>query len=734
MSDDYDNHYKDETEQEAQLRAEKAQADLLAGLGHTLHAKAMTRVSERRAIEDRWIRNTRQLNGQYDPETQARLDAAQGSKVFVNITRKMSNTAESRLLDILFPTDDRNWSIQPTPIPFLVKMADDETPVTHENGHNFVTDKGVQVEQRDIAAGQIEEAKERASAMQEEIDDQLNEANYNASCRDVAKQAVRLGTGVLKGPVVHNKTRKSWVNQTDESGNSVHVMHTAQELKPGAEFVDVWDFFPDMSARSIEQSPDTFQRHHMTKKDLVNLARDGVGFIKDQIAQVLLTETELLNTSNHLEQLRNIAGVSGIKNSTYEVWEYHGPITKQALRACGVDVEYEEDEVFKELEGVVWLTEKHVIKAVISPSDTEEMPYSVFCWEEDDTSIFGFGIPQMMEDSQKVMNGTWRMVMDNGALSAGPQVVIDDRTIEPADGNYTLTGRKVWKKTDPAASLRDAFGVFNIDGHTSELLALFEFARGLADEETAIPQIAQGEQGDASDTYNGMKILMNSANTMMRRVVKNWDDNITRTHIKRMYDWNMQFNAKEEIKGDYAIDARGASSLLVKEEQARNLMSLMNMAASPLLEPLTDVPELYRKVVSSMQLEAKEIVKSNEQIKTAGEQQMQQQQQILQAQTQQKADQGDPLAMKKLELMQMKQQADVELKFMAIEAKNEELKFKRENMMVVREVDLAKLAADQNMRVSDLKTKLGIKQLDVRSKDSLFEKEQALKLRVGSGI
>jgi len=733
MSDDFDNYYSDESEHEAQVRAEKELADRLVGLGHSLHNNVMERVNKRRILEDRWLRNTRQLNGIYDPETQTRLDASKGSKVFVNITRKMANTAESRLLDIIFPTDDRNWAIQPTPIPYLAKMVGDETPVSHEDGQQFVTDKGVQVEKRDLAAGQIEEARERADAMQDEIDDQLNEAGYNAHCRDIVKQAVRLGTGVLKGPVVHNKTRKNWVEQKDEEGNSVHIMQTSQELRPGAEFVDVWDFFPDMSARTIEESVGVFQRHQMSKKELIKLAtQGGLGFMKDQIAQVLQTDTELLNTSSHLEELRNMAGVTGVKNNKYEVWEYHGPITKDELRACGCEVD--DDEMLDEAEGVVWFTEKHVIKAVINPSDTEEVPYSVFCWEEDDTSIFGFGIPQMMEDSQRVMNGTWRMVMDNGALSAGPQIVVDDNVVAPADGSWTLTGRKVWKKLDPNASLRDAFGVFNIDGHTNELLALFQFARGLADEETAIPQIAQGEQGDASDTYNGMRILMNSANTMMRRVVKNWDDNITRTHIKRMYDWNMQFNANNDLKGDYDVDARGASSLLVKEEQARNLMNLMNMASSPLLEPLTNTAELYRKVVSSMQLETKDIVKSDEEIKSLTEQQQQMQEQMIQAQTQQQADKGDPLAMKKLELMHMKAQADSELKFMAIEAKKEEIQLKRESMMVVREVDLAKLATDQNMKISDLKTKLGIKQLDVRSKDSLFEKEKSLKMTMGSGI
>ena len=149
MSDDYDKYFDDESQEEAQIRIDKEQSDRLLSLGHSLHTEVMERVKMRRPIEDRWLRNIRQLNGKYDAATQTRLDQQAGSKVFANITRKMSNTAESRLLDILFPTDDRNWSIQPTPIPYLAKMSDDQSPVTDENGHNFITDKGIHVENRD---------------------------------------------------------------------------------------------------------------------------------------------------------------------------------------------------------------------------------------------------------------------------------------------------------------------------------------------------------------------------------------------------------------------------------------------------------------------------------------------------------------------------------------------------------------------------------------------------------
>jgi len=610
-ANEFDQYYQEQEVTEKSEQAERDMAERLRVFGVRLQSKANDQVQRRYSIDERWLDDLRQFNGQYDKVTAATLAASGGSKLFVNITRNKVNAAEARLIDILFPTDDRNWGIQPTPVPYLSKIAKDEDPVQNEDGSPFVTDEGVQVEKRDIAQGVLEEARERSNGMQDEIEDQLNETNYNSVNRDMVHDAVLYGTGVLKGPVILGKTRQKWSEVVDDQGQVAQVIEMVEDLKPGAERVDPWDFFPDMQARSIDDAEFIFQRHYMSKKALRDLA-DKPGFLRTQIAEVLKQDADNSHTATHLQEMQSMAGISSMDNRRFEVWEYHGPVDKDDLIAAGVEVD--EDDVFTDYNGVVWFSENRVIKAVINPADTGEMPYCVFNWEGDDTTIFGVGIPFLMRSSQKVLNATWRMLMDNAGLSVGPQTVINSQVVRPADGNWRLTPHKVWELTDKNGSVNNVFGSFEINSHMTELIALFQYARQIADEETALPQIAQGEQGSATDTASGMSMLMNSANTMLRRVVKNFDDDVTRPFIKRMYDWNMQFNPKEDVKGDFCIDARGTSSLLVKEQQAVNLMNLMNISASPLLEPLTNTAALYRKVVSSMQIEADEIVKSTEEI------------------------------------------------------------------------------------------------------------------------
>ena len=735
-ANEFDQYYQEQEVTEKSEQAERDMAERLRVFGVRLQSKANDQVQRRYSIDERWLDDLRQFNGQYDKVTAATLAASGGSKLFVNITRNKVNAAEARLIDILFPTDDRNWGIQPTPVPYLSKIAKDEDPVQNEDGSPFVTDQGVQVEKRDIAQGVLEEARERSNGMQDEIEDQLNETNYNSVNRDMVHDAVLYGTGVLKGPVILGKTRQKWSEVVDDQGQVAQVIEMVEDLKPGAERVDPWDFFPDMQARSIDDAEFIFQRHYMSKKALRDLA-DKPGFLRTQIAEVLKQDADNSHTATHLQEMQSMAGISSMDNRRFEVWEYHGPVDKDDLIAAGVEVD--EDDVFTDYNGVVWFSENRVIKAVINPADTGEMPYCVFNWEGDDTTIFGVGIPFLMRSSQKVLNATWRMLMDNAGLSVGPQTVINSQVVRPADGNWRLTPHKVWELTDKNGSVNNVFGSFEINSHMTELIALFQYARQIADEETALPQIAQGEQGSATDTASGMSMLMNSANTMLRRVVKNFDDDVTRPFIKRMYDWNMQFNPKEDVKGDFCIDARGTSSLLVKEQQAVNLMNLMNISASPLLEPLTNTAALYRKVVSSMQIEADEIVKSTEEIELETQnmqKQMEAQQQaMMQAQqAQQQAPAGDPLAQQKLELEAQKMQMDAQLKGAQIQAQGQKLQLDQQKMASDRELDLAKMAADKGIKVSEMRTKLGIEKMKVQSKDTLFEKEQALKMRTGSGI
>ena len=218
-----------------QRREAEARAVRVGALGRRLLTLAQEQVQQRQVIEERWYKDVRQFNGQYDPGMFGD-EGEYGSRVFVPLTRRLCGLVEARLFDMLFPSEERNYVIEPTPVPDLDEALDlagqlpPDTPMQSPEGP-MLTAGGIQQ-----AIGQmVDEAAKRCDAMQREIDDQLAECSYPRHARDVIHDAVLYGTGVLKGPVPMFRTTKRWARQ----GDGAYVMSLARKPLPQAARVDL---------------------------------------------------------------------------------------------------------------------------------------------------------------------------------------------------------------------------------------------------------------------------------------------------------------------------------------------------------------------------------------------------------------------------------------------------------------------------------------------------------------
>jgi hypothetical protein len=77
----------------------------------------------------------------------------------------------------------------------------------------------------------------------------------------------------------------------------------------------------------------------------------------------------------------------------------------------------------------------------------------------------------------------------------------------------------------------------------------------------------------------------------------------------------MQFSDKPEIKGDYQVDARGSSVLLMREMQAQNLMVIaMQLGGHPIYGPMLRNRELLRKIFQAYMVPAEEVMLGDDEI------------------------------------------------------------------------------------------------------------------------
>lgn len=599
---------------------------------------AKEQVTAKSHVEERWLKNVRDYHGHYKNDTEKQLKDAKQSRVFVKLTRAKTVTLEARLFDLIFPTDDRNWGIEATPVPRLkkelkqaqksvlgaVEAANDaEGAGLPQKAEAIAAEGNDQAERIKAAEAEIARATEAADAMQEEMDDQLVESLYPQESRKMIGDACKLGSGVLKGPVVNESGSGRWMPSLDNEGKPVagqFVLEYGKDPRPLIKRTNPWHFFPDMSATCIEEAEFTFERYLWTKKDLRKMVKTH-NFNKDAVRRLLDdTSTSARITTSDLQYLMKIREATGEGETSDGIkgrlvgWEYHGPLERDEisclLRITGqqeeADAFDERNDSLDEMNVICFFCGNELLKiAPEYPLDSGETLYSVFNVEESEASIFGYGIPEIMDGSSTAINSTWRAALDNNALSVGPQVIIDKEQIVPADNNWAMTPRKVWLRTKAAQPNTAApIEFFNVPNNMAEIASIIKIALEFVDMETGISQPLQGEQGNVTQTVGGMAILQNASNIIFRRIVKNYDDGAITPTMRRLYHWNMQFNPRDDIKGDMNVDARGTSVLLMKEIQAQNLMFvvqqlLQNPSVAPMLKPYENVMKLFQSMMIS---------------------------------------------------------------------------------------------------------------------------------------
>lgn len=604
-------------EEEQRKRDEEARRNRVNAIGHRLHAQAREQVTLRQQTEERWYQDVRQFNGQYEPGTFTD-DEGYGSRVFVPLTRRLVGLCEARLSDMLFPSDERFYNIDPTPVPDLDEAAQlaEGLPQDQMVGMPGGAQVPAGAIQESIKA-LVEEARKRADAMQREIDDQLAECKYPTHARNAIHDAVLLGTGVLKGPTPLEKTSKRWINQ----GGAGFVLEQVSRPVPVAARVDPWNFFPDMSATTIDEAEFVFERHFLTKKQ-VSALQEMQDVDLDALRLILRNDPTRPSGSDHRERLRAINGASGAPDKRYEVWEYHGPLDADDLRDCGVEIAG--DDPLVQYTGIVWFCEGVVLKAALNPLDSGGLPYRVFTWQKDESNIFGFGLPYEVRDNQTSANSAFRAMQDNMGLCARPNFVVDDNAIEPIDGQWEISPGKGWRnKRANGGDIRAALQFINIESRLQELQTIFATSKQLIEEVGTLPAFLQGQEAPAKmQSATEASIAWTAANLWVRRCVRNWDDDIVTPLIGDFYDWNMQYSPKAELKGDSKVRAMGIASLVELEGQAQKLQ-LFVQGSQAMGVPLSSQLSMLRQLARAYKLDPDLVLPSEQEIAKMREQEAQ---------------------------------------------------------------------------------------------------------------
>lgn len=512
-------------------------------------------------------------------------DETKGRRPEPNIVRTKCDAAIANSVSMQFAGGEKNWDLFPPP---------------------------------NALSAEITEA---CRQMEKEIETQLSYTKYALESRRGMEDRVIYGTGVLKGPVNTGKRRVEYMDQ-----GGIWVPKVSDNSYPCIKHVSVWRFYPDMSTTVWDECEDAIEVHPMTTMELASYM-DHPGFDGDTIKEILVG-TEMREPHKpevYNEELLKLPAEVWARNpylykNRHLVLEYHGPISYDKLNKLGLEPTY--DSPTQEYYGEVWVCQGKVIRMELENIEGYyETPYCVSIWKRDPTSVFGYGHPLLLADVQQVITQAYHMILDNASLSSGIQLAMYQKYVQPVDGDWTVSPNKVWLLTDPNQTVDKAIQFFHPPSTIENIMPLIQLAQQFGDEESATNAIAAGlASPQTAESATGQLLMMHNSTTILDFLAEEWDDQVTEKIIRRMYAWNMQYNPKEEIKGDYVVDVKSSSEYKNKQMYIRDLERLsVEAAQNPEMAITLNMDELTRARLATMHLPSNRIVKTPDEVKAEKE-------------------------------------------------------------------------------------------------------------------
>jgi len=573
-----------------------------------------------------------QRRGEYSPEKLKEIQAFSGSAIFMNLTAVKCRALEAWIHDALSPVGSEIWDIEPTPMPDLpphLQTYIQELVYSKEVSNSLVMNgiddpKELYDYLMEKTQGELEaQAKYAAERMKLKISDQLEEADWRGTLLEVLSDIATYKAGFLKGPIVRRKPALSW-KQDEQDGSWSAV--TENKIVVEYDRVDPFDIYPSPSSTTINDG--YLIEHHRMTRQMLNELLNVPGYDEESIRLVLKEYGEgglhdWIWTVNLNEEASDTeqSDLQSSPDNTIDALEFWGDVQGKMLLEWGMTDDLIKDPD-KEYHINAWKIGNYIIKAVINQNPTGKKPYYKTSFERTPGMFWGKGVPEVMKDIQDICNATARDLINNEAISSGPQVGIDMNQLN-MDQNYKeMYPWKLWYFDSETGQTRNtkAIEFFQPNSNAAELLTVYDSFAKRGDEVTGIPAYTYGgaDVGGGGKTATGLSMLMSSAYKNIKFVLSNIDAQVVRPSVQELFNFNMEYSTDESIKGDLRVIAKGVMSVVAKEQTViRRNEFLSAVAGNPVLLQVVGmrgIANLLRESARSLDMPAGDIVMSEQEL------------------------------------------------------------------------------------------------------------------------
>lgn len=603
-------------------RNPKPNPDVLKAVGQRLLADWTDLKNRRVTLDNQMLENHYQYRGRFSPADLAAIKQTreEGCTLYIGLTRTKVRTLDARINEMAFGSAKKNWSIEPTPEPEMTEEA------LAEAAELAVSDPDSEGKS-DLELVRMV-ARRRAEAMDRQMEDDLVEADYDRLFRRVTHHGHKHAVGILKGPLVNRQMRRSWGYVVEEGPDGGQVSRWAMKreevVKPYFEVCSPWDMYLEWTEDRPEDSDWYFQRHLFRREAIARMAGNRSFFRTALLDWIRLNpegDAQWEDWENQLYQYAKEASTLPSQRRKWELIEGWGPLQAEELGQLGMEPQLKAmgiklDELSAALvESHVWLDRQgRVFGMALNMNEDASKPYSFYCPTPDDDSVYGTSFPQTVRPVEKAFTGAWRMTMDNAATAVGPQIEVRTGRLWSQTDLNRMTPYRMWPvKEAPWNSANPAIQFTDFPIHTAVFLGLINSLQVIYDEVGGVPRYQHGANaaGGVGRTASGLAMLMGAAGQLVKDQLRAWDD-FQGDVLRKLFNYEMQFSPRNDIKGDHRVHVRTTSSLLQKAERAQEIRQFRLTTANPMDGPLTKRPEMLRIEAEAMDMNPDEVVKTKE--------------------------------------------------------------------------------------------------------------------------
>lgn len=523
-------------------------------------------------VEYRLLDCLRRRKGEYDPSKLAAIRKEGGAEIYMMLTATKCRAAGAWIRDIMMPANEQPWGLQPTPV---ADVPDEYVmPVFQQLQQQAMQaqQEGQQVDMAALIDKAREQVRQMAQEMAEEaaerhedvIADQLAEGGWSEAFEQFVDDFTTYPAAFIRAPILRRVPTLEWLEGWQPVKSTT--------IRPEFERVSPFDMYPSPDATNVDDGAFIIERTRFTRMQLNQLI--GVPSFNEEAIRRVLEQYGQGGLRNWLWTDGERAELEGrghewlTHGETIDGLIYSGGAQGVTLLQWGINPDDIEDPLAEyEIEAI--LIGQHVIRVRINRDPLERRPYHKASYQPVPGSFWGQGIPELMADIQDVCNATARSLVNNLAISSGPQVEVYEDRLQPQEDPTNIYPWKIWRTKDSQVTGNNAaVRFYQPNSNAAELLAVYDQFERRADDATNIPRYTYGNErvGGAGNTASGLSMLMESANKGIKDAIRHIDRGVMRRVIEALWLYNMQYSDDRSIKGDCNVVARGSSAMLIREQ------------------------------------------------------------------------------------------------------------------------------------------------------------------------